>query len=489
MIISEIYTFTSFVPYMKEKESIKVLKQKIKQLERENALLKKQKNPFETNKRTVKTPKQIEPIFDKASLSVKKYFQSFKAHPELSKIDINGQRYVLMRAESISHSFLKNIVRLYADRPTSEAMKIGSNLLFDMAHLIGIEDARNFHVKMKLKDPISKLSAGPVHFAYTGWAFVDILPESNPTPDENFFLKYNHPFSFEADSWIKAKEKSKTPVCTMNAGYSSGWCEESFGIELTAVEITCRAKGDKHCSFIMAPPNRINEHLKKVNLAYGGKRKFDVPLFFERKRHEERMKTALKEKEILLKEIHHRVKNNLQVITSLLKLHADKTNDVKFSEMVMESQNRIVSMALIHEMLYANSNLSKINIVKYIRSLFDKLGANYNKTDIELLLKISPDASMEVDKMVPIGLILNEAISNSFKYAFVNKKNGVISISLEKCKLIIADNGVGLSSLNKKKRKESFGIELIYLLSEQIEAQCTIESRNGTVITISCNNF
>ena len=83
-----------------------------------------------------------------------------------------------MRAESLANDFFKNILKLYSNRPTVEAVKIGKNLLFDFAHLIGIEDAENFHRKMKLKDPGSKLSAGPVHFAYTGWAFVDILPET-----------------------------------------------------------------------------------------------------------------------------------------------------------------------------------------------------------------------------------------------------------------------------------------------------------------------
>ncbi|MFO9273182.1 hypothetical protein SDA20_15840, partial [Legionella pneumophila serogroup 1] len=72
--------------------------------------------------------------------------------------------------------------------------------------------------------------AGPPHFAFSGWAFVDILPESKPTPDENFYLVYNHSYSFESSAWLKANKKNKFPVCIMNAGYSSGWCEESFGL-------------------------------------------------------------------------------------------------------------------------------------------------------------------------------------------------------------------------------------------------------------------
>ena len=464
---------------MKEIENIKTLKKRIKDLEKENELLKKKKDVFYTSKKTVKTPNEIAPIFDKASEIVKNYFQTFNADPSLSKIEVNGQRYVLMRAESLANDFFKNILNLYSDRPKQEAIRIGRNLLFDFAHLIGIEDAKNFHQKMKLKDPISKLSAGPVHFAYTGWAFVDILPDSKPSPDDNFYLKYNHPYSFEADSWIKSKEKTDFPVCSMNAGYSSGWCEQSYGIELTSVEISCRAKGDKHCTFIMAPPNKIGEYLTKEEQKLKIKKKYDVPLFFERKKTEEKISHTLKEKETLLREIHHRVKNNLQIISSLLKLHADKANDRNFTVLVEESQNRIISMALIHEMLYANSDLSKINVAQYTKSLFEKLQSTYNKGFVKLKIKIPTDFYFEIDKMIPIGLILNETMSNSFKYAFQNKK-GEISISITKNALVISDNGIGIFKSATKKTNASFGLQLIDLLAEQIDAKVEIKSDKGT---------
>lgn len=469
---------------MKNSENIQALKKRIKELEKENESLKKLKSVFFTNKKTVKAPKNVEPIFDKASETVKQYFQTFKANPSLSKIEVNGERYLLMRAQSLANDFFKNIIKLYSDRPSPEAFRIGRNLLFDMAHLIGVEDAANFHRKMKLKDPLSKMSAGPVHFAYTGWALVDILPESHPSPDENFYLKYHHPYSFEADSWIKSKEKSDTPVCHMNAGYSSGWCEQSFGIELTAVEITCRAKGDKNCTFIMAPPNKIGEYLDKEGQKYKRKRKYEVPLFFERKKTEERLSNTLKEKETLLKEIHHRVKNNLQIISSLLKLHADKANNQSFTDLVSDSQNRIISMALIHEMLYANSDLSKINLHQYTQSLFEKLLATYNKPFVKLKTKIPQNLLIEIDKMIPIGLILNEAFSNSFKYAFKGLK-GEIMVSVHNNLLVIADDGIGMSKELIESKKSSFGLELVYLLSEQIDADVNIDGVKGTAITLT----
>lgn len=468
---------------MKPVDNIVALKKRIKILEKENELLKKKKDVFFTSKKTVNTPNEIAPIFDKASEIVKKYFQTFNADPSLSKIEVNGQRYVLMRAESLANDFFKNILNLYSDRPKQEAIKIGRNLLFDFAHLIGIEDAKNFHKKMKLKDPISKMSAGPIHFAYTGWAFVDILPESKPSPDDNFYLKYHHPYSFEADSWIKSKEKTDFPVCSMNAGYSSGWCEQSFGIELTSVEISCRAKGDKHCTFIMAPPHKIGEYLTQQEQKLKSKKKYDVPLFFERKKTEEKISHTLKEKETLLREIHHRVKNNLQIISSLLKLHADKANDRNFTVLVEESQNRIISMALIHEMLYANSDLSKINLAQYAKSLFEKLQSSYNKGFVKLKLKIPSDFHYEIDKMIPIGLIMNEVMSNSFKYAFSNKK-GEICISIAKNTLVISDNGIGIPDNQLKKTKASFGLQLIDLLAEQLDASIAIKNFSGTTIEL-----
>jgi two-component sensor histidine kinase len=472
---------------MKPLENIQSLKKRIKQLEKENLILKNKKDVFFTDGKTVKTPKNIEPIFDKAAIVVKEYFQSFTANPSLSKIEVNGERYVLMRAESLANDFFKNILKLYSDRPTPEAIKIGRNLLFDFAHLIGIEDAKNFHKKMKLKDPISKLSAGPIHFAYTGWAFVHILPESHPSADENFYIKYHHPYSFEADSWIKSKEKTNFPVCSMNAGYSSGWCEQSYGIELTSVEITCRAKGDKHCTFIMAPPHKIEEYLNKEELKNKPAKKYDIPLFFEQKKSEEVIRRTLKEKETLLKEIHHRVKNNLQIISSLLKLHADQSKDNHFSELVEESQNRIISMALIHEMLYLNSDLSKINLAQYTKSLFEKLQSTYNKGDVKLKLKIPSDFHYEIDKMIPIGLIMNEILSNSFKYAFKDK-TGEVTISIIKNSLTISDNGIGITKDAIKNSYANFGLQLIDMLAEQIDATVKINRTKGTSFEFMFND-
>lgn len=434
----------------------------------------------------------MQPLFDKAQKIVGDYFSDLYHDPEKGTIEIQDQRYVLVRASALSYDFLNTIQKLYADRGEEEATSIGRNFLFDIAHVIGLEDAKNFNKKMKLKDPISKLSAGPVHFAYSGWAFVDILPESKPSPDENFFLKYNHPFSFEADSWLRAGKKSNQPVCVMNAGYSSGWCEASFGISLTAVEITCKARGDKNCTFIMAPPHKIEAYLgkHKNNTA---RKKAQIPSFLERKKIEEDVKNSLKEKEILLKEIHHRVKNNLQIISSLLNLQALTFEDKNSREKFKESINRIKSMAIIHEMLYRSGNLSVVKIKDYFESLISFITGTYTvSTKITTEIMVNSESEvLDIDKAIPCGLILNEMISNSIKYAFKDRNSGKISIRFnefpkkeKKFKLIVEDDGVGISKNFDFLNVESFGMQIIHSLVSQLDGSIALDNKCGTKFSI-----
>jgi len=343
---------------------------------------------------------------------------------------------------------------------------------------------------MKLKDPISKLSAGPVHFAYTGWAFVDILPESSPTPDENFFIKYHHPYSFEADSWIKSGKKSETAVCIMNAGYSSGWTEASFNMPLTAVEISCRAKGDKHCTFIMAPPHKIDSYLPKSNNKKS-KHAIEIPSFLERKKVEEKLNSSLAEKEFLLKEIHHRVKNNLQIISSLLNLQAQSINDPVTKEKYTESIGRIKSMAIIHELLYRSKNLSTIEIKDYLDELVSYITSTYNvDKNITVNLKVKVQQKfIELDKAIPCGIIINELLSNAFKYAFKNKKKGTINISFKEVEkqynLIVSDNGVGFANAGNIKQVDTLGLQLVHSLIGQLGGTLKTETQKGTTFNIS----
>lgn len=213
----------------------------------------------ENQVQTANVPPEMEAIFSKAEEYVGKFFDDIHWDPTKGTITIGGNRYILINAESF-----RDMTRTLAEELEIPEEK-ANNLYYRLAKILGQHDARHFHYTMNVQDPIEKLSAGPVHFAYTGNAFVSLLP-SNPTPDENYVLMYDHPQSFEADIWIrKYGPNAKFPVCYWNSGYSSGWCTESFGLDLDAKEIHCRAKGDKECRFIMTPKEKLQE---KVAEAY-----------------------------------------------------------------------------------------------------------------------------------------------------------------------------------------------------------------------------
>jgi signal transduction histidine kinase len=240
---------------------------------------------------TVSVPPPFQEVFGEAERLVGEYFREVRADPSQAFIGIGGERYLLVRASAFSIDFLETVCQLYADRGREKAMAIGQAFLFDISHSIGMNDARAFHRRMGITDPVAKLSAGPVLFAYTGWASVHLLPESNPSPDEDYVIYYHHPYSFEADAWLRSDLHADSPVCIMNAGYSSGWCEESFGLPLTALEVECKAMGHDHCRFVMAPPHRIEEHLVRMGeRAVAHKEGSRVPTFFERKQTEDRMR-------------------------------------------------------------------------------------------------------------------------------------------------------------------------------------------------------
>ncbi|HEY4106017.1 MAG TPA: ATP-binding protein [Polyangiaceae bacterium] len=244
---------------------------------------------------TVRVPEKFAPLFEQAQKYVRRYFAEQSAHPERGVLEIGGQRYVLVRAASMSVEFYDMVRRIYGAE--EEAHAVAHGLLFDIAHAMGIADAKAFAERMKVADPIARLSAGPVHFAHAGWAFVDISPDSNPTPDDDFYLLYDHPYSFESDSWLAAKRQTESPVCVMSAGYSSGWCEHSFGLPLAAVEILCRAKGDDACRFIMAPPARVEEKIRRYAVQQPELApriaRYSVPRFFETRTDPQLVRTNL----------------------------------------------------------------------------------------------------------------------------------------------------------------------------------------------------
>ncbi len=237
----------------------------------------------------------------RAERLVSAIFRDRVEDPSAARIEIAGERYVLVRAASLSVEFFALVEKLYGPGREDEARDFARNILFDLAHAIGKTDAKNLNAKLGLEDPIARLSAGPIHFAHAGWAFVEIDPSSSPEPGPGFRLLYDHPFSFESDAWSRAGKRVDFPVCIMNAGYSSGWCEESFNVSLVASEVLCRAKGDPCCRFIMAPPDAIEARVEaymveRPHLA-AQIRGYQIPDLFARKRTEEELREARDELE------------------------------------------------------------------------------------------------------------------------------------------------------------------------------------------------
>lgn len=201
----------------------------------------------------------------------------------------------------------------------------------------------------------------------------------------------------------------------------------------------------------------------------------------ERKKLEEKLNASLKEKEILLKEVHHRVKNNFQVIISLLNLQSSLTEDPKTLEIFKESRNRIKSMALIHELLYRESNFYSVDLKSYVNKLIDFLKDSFVNSD-KIFIDLDIDnIHLTLEKIIPCGLIINELISNSYKHAFPNGRTGRISISLKNnddniITLKVLNDGVKIDEGFEIEKSESLGMMLVKSLSKQIGGELIIKS-------------
>jgi two-component sensor histidine kinase len=209
-----------------------------------------------------------------------------------------------------------------------------------------------------------------------------------------------------------------------------------------------------------------------------------------RRQAEESLKRSLNEKDILLREVHHRVKNNMQIISSILRMQQRQMSDPEMIAALEESQNRIRSLALIHENLYRNENLANILFSNYATSLANNLARSFADQQGRVTFRFDiPEVYLPLDIGIPCGLIINELISNAFKYAFANMEKGIISISLkqghdERYHLIVHDNGPGLPEGKLLEKKGSLGMKIIKTLAQQIGGALTYEYCDGAKFTI-----
>ena len=210
----------------------------------------------------------------------------------------------------------------------------------------------------------------------------------------------------------------------------------------------------------------------------------------EKKITNDELRKSLNEKEVLLKEVHHRVKNNLQVISSILNLQTSYVEDKKTLEILRESQNRVKSMSFIHENLYRTKDFNKIDFTEYIENLTKSMihSYQYAENNISLVLDLDP-VFLSMDLSIPCGLIINELLSNSLKYAFP-EKTGIISISIKKTsfkriEIIVEDNGIGYSKGLDSDNEGSLGMLLVRTLINQIDGKITLLKHKGTKYLIT----
>ena len=210
----------------------------------------------------------------------------------------------------------------------------------------------------------------------------------------------------------------------------------------------------------------------------------------KRKKLEGDLKKSLEEKDLMMKEIHHRVKNNFMIIQSLLQLQSRHIDNEDVLEIFKESQNRIKSMAFVHQRLYQHDNLKKINFGDYPETLASDIFKSYVRNPDQITLDIdTEDVTLDIDTAIPLGLILNELISNSLKYAFPKGRQGILTVKSclkgSKYSLIVSDNGIGFPKDLDYQNSDSLGLKLIYSLSDQIGADVKLDTTSGTRFEIT----
>jgi len=266
---------------------------------------------------------------------------------------------------------------------------------------------------------------------------------------------------------------------------------------------TVRSNLKKHMNGKEVPPYEytlITKHGKKIDaihttkLIYFGGEKSILGIITDittHKKSEEKIRASIKEKDVLLQEIHHRVKNNMQIISSLLNLQLRSIKDEKVAEIFRESRDRIRSMALIHEKLYQSKNLARINFAEYIKSLVVHLFNTYKINPKTIRIKTElEDVFLDVNSAIPCSLIINELVTNVLKHAFPKGRRGEIRIKLQsnkkrKTSLIVSDNGIGYGNEIDFRSPKSLGLQLVNDLVKQINGSITLERKKGTTYKIT----
>jgi hypothetical protein len=207
--------------------------------------------------KNVKVPPHFEPPFAGAEGLVAPFFDTIDRRPDQGTIHVGGDRYILVRAEGLYISWFEAMAQTFGEEAAGE-------FIYNTAREIGRSDSAAFAQRLNLTDNFARLAAGPVHFSFSGWAFVEILGDSSPTKDSDYMIHYYHPNTFESEVLKKQNIKLDRCGCLFSAGYSAGWCTAAFEMELHGRELRCISKGDDACEFIMSPIEHLDRHEEKI---------------------------------------------------------------------------------------------------------------------------------------------------------------------------------------------------------------------------------
>jgi PAS domain S-box-containing protein len=302
----------------------------------------------------------------------------------------------------------------------------------------------------------------------------DIL-EMNPAAANLFGLQLKKERIINLYDFIEKKDIKKTKAKSIELRQKG----EVKGLEINIIDAKARKKTVE-----------LSSNAVYIDGVFKGSRDIlrDIT---DKKIINDELRNSLKQKEVLLKEVHHRVKNNLQVISSILNLQSSYVEDEKTLNILQESQNRVKSMSFIHENLYRTKDFNKIDFPEYIENLTKSMihSYQYSENNISLVLDLD-DVLLSIDISIPCGLIINELLSNALKYAFPNNKTGTIFIGLKKesnkkIQIIFEDNGVGYTKGLDSENEGSLGMLLVRTLIEQIDGKIELLKHKGTKYLIT----
>jgi len=316
-----------------------------------------------------------------------------------------------------------------------------------------------------------------------------LLETFNSFEDFVFLLTPDHRILFINDAGCQALNKKKEEILGQkcfkvvhNTDSPIKECPCEYILQKKKFQRTEYSYKGRHYLLVAFPvSNKKKEILFMFHLAR------DIT---KEKKAEEKLRSLLREKSVMLEEIHHRVKNNMQIIISLMRIQSRRIKNKRLRELYQAVQDRVFSMALVHEHFYRQPKLDKIDVAPYLRRLVDHLFFMNNKNEEQIMVNFDlENIYLDLNKAVPFGLLINEIISNALKHAFPEGKKGNLSIRLyldgnKKVRLFVSDNGTGIPASVNIDRPSTMGLQLIKDLAKQLGGEIQIKSHQGTQIKV-----